>query len=131
GAVEFAFLMPIPYSRPAFHPNSSQPNTEELMSENISKHPGRRRFIANAGAGLAGAGLLTAKSYARVIGANDRIQMGVVGSGGRGRSVMGSFNRFSQQCEFIHVCDVYEPNINAALKLAREGARSTMDYKEL
>src|SRR5262249_62395701 len=44
---------------------------------------------------------------------------------------MGSFNRFSQICEFIHVCDVYEPNINAALKLAREGAKSTMDYKEL
>jgi len=101
------------------------------MSENTSKHPGRRRFIANAGAGLAGASLLTAKSYARVIGANDRIQLGVVGSGGRGRSVMGSFNRFSQICEFIHVCDVYEPNINAALKLAREGAKSTMDYKEL
>lgn len=101
------------------------------MSENTSKHPGRRRFIANAGAGLAGASLLTAKSYARVIGANDRIQLGVVGSGGRGRSVMGSFNRLSQICEFIHVCDVYEPNINAALKLAREGAKSTMDYKEL
>src|SRR5262249_57274028 len=101
------------------------------MSENTSKHPGRRRFIANAGAGLAGASLLTAKSYARVIGANERIQLGVVGSGGRGRSVMGSFNKFSQECEFIHVCDVYEPNINAALKLAREGAKSTMDYKEL
>ena len=101
------------------------------MSENTSKHSGRRRFIANAGAGLAGAGLLTAKSYARVVGANERIQLGVIGAGGRGRSVMGSFNGFPQVCEFIHVCDVYEPNINAALKLAREGAKSTMDYKEL
>jgi len=101
------------------------------MSENTSKHSGRRRFIANAGAGLAGAGLLAARSYARVIGANERIQIGVIGSGGRGRSVMGSFNRFSRMCEFIHVCDVYEPNINAALKLAREGAKSTMDYREL
>jgi predicted dehydrogenase len=97
------------------------------MSDNIN----RRRFIANAGAGVAGAGLLTAKSYARVIGANDRIQLGIIGPGGRGRSLMGSFRKFADQCEFIHVCDVYEPNINAALKLSRENAKSTMDYKEL
>ncbi len=86
----------------------------------------RRRFIAGAGAGL-----LTAKSYARVIGANDRIQMGIIGPGGRGRSLMSSFNRFADQCEFIHVCDVYEPNVNAALKLSRENAKSSIDYKEL
>src|SRR5262249_289088 len=110
---------------------NGQLNTEELMSENTSKHPGRRRFIANAGAGLAGTSLLTARSYARVIGANDRIQLGVIGSGGRGRSVMGSFKKFSQDCEFIHVWEGYEPNVNAALKLAREGARSTIDYREL
>jgi predicted dehydrogenase len=96
------------------------------MSDKVN----RRNFIAGAGS-VAGASLLTAKSYARVIGANDRIQMGVIGSGGRGRSVMGSFNKFADQCEFIHVCDVYEPNIAAALKLSREGAKSTMDYKEL
>src|SRR5262249_44381452 len=35
------------------------------------------------------------------------------------------------QCEFIHVCDVYEPNIAASLKLARENSKSTIDYKEL
>jgi len=97
------------------------------MAENIN----RRRFMVEAGAGVAGAGLLTAKSYARVIGANERIQMGIIGSGGRGRSVLSSFNKFADQCEFIHVCDVYEPNINAALKMTREGAKTTMDYREL
>ncbi|MFN0085617.1 MAG: Gfo/Idh/MocA family protein [Blastocatellia bacterium] len=96
------------------------------MSESIN----RRSFIAGAGS-VAGASLLTAKSYGRVIGANERIQLGIVGSGGRGRSVMGSFRKFSDQCEFIHVCDVYEPNVAAALKLSREGARSSVDYKEL
>jgi predicted dehydrogenase len=97
------------------------------MAEKIN----RRRFIAEAGAGVASTSLLTAHSYARVIGANERIQMGVIGSGGRGRSDMGSFNKLGDQVEFIHVCDVYEPNINAALKLARTGAKSTMDYREL
>jgi predicted dehydrogenase len=102
------------------------------MSDNsFSQGVGRRRFVAGAGAGLASASLLTAESYARIIGANDRIQMGIIGSGGRGRSVMGSFNKYPEQCEFIAVCDVYEPNINAALKLSRSGATSTMDYREL
>jgi predicted dehydrogenase len=97
----------------------------------MSEKTNRRRFIAGAGAGIAGAGLLTAKSYARVIGANERVQLGIIGSGGRGRSLMRSFQRFADQCEFIHVCDVYEPNIKEALKLSRENAKSTMDYKEL
>lgn len=97
------------------------------MAENIN----RRRFITEAGTVVAGASLLTAKSYARVLGANERIQMGVIGSGGRGRSVMRSFNKHAGEVEFIHICDVYEPNINAALELARPGAKSTMDYRQL
>ena len=90
----------------------------------------RRSFIAGAGS-IAGASVLSAKSYKRVLGANERIQMGIIGSGGRGRSLMNSFNRFSDLCEFIFVCDVYEPNVQEALKLSREGAKSTIDYKEL
>ena len=97
------------------------------MAENLN----RRRFITEAGATVAGASVLTAASYSRVLGANDRIQMGIIGSGGRGRSVMNSFNKFADQAEFIHVCDVYEPNINAALKLSRSGAKTTMDYRQL
>ncbi len=97
------------------------------MAENLN----RRRFITEAGATVAGASVLTAASYSRVLGANDRIQMGIIGSGGRGRSVMNSFNKFNDQIEFIHVADVYEPNINAALKLSRSGAKTTMDYRQL
>ncbi len=96
----------------------------------MSETTNRRRFMTGAGS-LAGASLLTAKSYGRIIGANERIQMGIIGAGGRGRSVMTSFNKFSDQCEFVHVCDVYEPNIAAALKLSRENAKTTMDYKEV
>jgi len=92
---------------------------------------GRRRFIGGAGLSVAGASLLSARSYGRVLGANDRIQMGIIGSGGRGRSVMGSFNKFASDCEFVAVCDVYEPNIEAGLKLARSGAATTMDYRKL
>jgi predicted dehydrogenase len=105
---------------------TSTENTEEIMAENLD----RRSFIAGAG-GIAGASLLSAKSYTRVLGSNERIQLGIIGSGGRGRSLMNSFNRFSDQCEFIAVCDVYEPNIQEALKLSKAGAKSTFEYKEL
>ncbi len=84
----------------------------------------RRQFIA----GAAGVGLsvLSARSAQRVLGANDRIRLGIIGSGGRGRSLMTSFNKFPQ-VEFIAVCDAYEPNQNLGLKLSRDGAKATYD----
>lgn len=96
------------------------------MSEQIK----RRKFMADAGK-LGAVGLFTASSYSRVLGANDRIRMGIIGSGGRGRSVMGSFLKVSPQVEFIQVCDVYEVNQNEALKMARAGATATYEYKEV
>ena len=96
------------------------------MSDQIK----RRRFIAQAGGVGVGLGLLSAQSFGRVLGANDRIRLAVVGSGGRGRSLMTSFNKFPQS-EFIVVCDAYEPNQNLALKEARAGAKATYDYREV
>jgi predicted dehydrogenase len=95
----------------------------------ISKTIGRRHFIASAGS--IGTGLLTAKSYGRVLGANERIRLGIIGAGGRGRSLMETFNEFPDECEFTAVCDVYEPNQDRALKLAREGAKATFDYRQI
>jgi predicted dehydrogenase len=88
----------------------------------------RRKFIAQAGG--VGLGMLTASSWSRVLGANDRVRLGIIGSGGRGRSLMGSFNK-SSNVEFIHVCDTYENYQNQALKLSRDGAKVTYDYREV
>lgn len=88
----------------------------------------RRTFLKAAG----GAGILTAASWQRVLGANDRIQMAIIGSGGRGRSVMGTFNKAAaDQVEFIQVCDVYEPNQQLALAMARPGSKATYEYREV
>ena len=97
------------------------------MADNV----GRRRFLGTAGAGLGATSLWTAQSYARVRGANERLQVAVVGAGGRGRSVMGSFNRFPERCQFVGVCDVYAPNIQLALRMARPGAVTATDYRRL
>lgn len=44
---------------------------------------------------------------------------------------MGTFNEFADECEFIAVCDVYEPRQDLALKLAREGTKATFDYRQI
>ena len=56
-----------------------------LVAENNALQAGkelmkRREFLSNVGAAA-----LTAASYARVVGANDRLGMALVGSGRRGR----------------------------------------------
>jgi predicted dehydrogenase len=57
--------------------------------------------------------LLTAASYGRILGANDRIGLGVVGTGGRGTYVMTRFQAF-QDCEVRALCDVYAKRIDDA-----------------
>ncbi|HLH19708.1 MAG TPA: Gfo/Idh/MocA family oxidoreductase [Bryobacteraceae bacterium] len=102
----------------------------------------RRDFLKSAGAGAlatAAASSAFAKSSAnarssgRVIGANDRINVAVIGYGGRGRYVANQFARFAQNnndaCRIAAVCDVYE-------KRKKEGAdrykvNGYLDYREL
>jgi len=61
---------------------------------------------------------------ARVFGANERVVMGIVGSGGRGRGVMGDL--MAGGAVFSAVCDVFEPNLAKGLEVAaREGATVT------
>lgn len=90
----------------------------------------RRDFLISA-AGLAGTGALslTASSYARVPGANDRINLGVIGVGDRGTYVMGHFQNVPS-VRVIAVCDIYGQHVNAALQKA-PGAQSTADHRQL
>ena len=94
----------------------------------MSEQNSRRSFIKQAGV----VGALTAASYSRVLGANDRIQMGIIGAGGRGRNVMEIFNKVGAgSVEYIAIADVYEPCQQKAAALARTGAKVTVDYREL
>src|ERR1700690_1000291 len=76
----------------------------------------RREFLKAAGAGLAGATLagtaLTARasSYARIIGANDRVGVGIVGYSDRFRTaLMPSFHMSADDLnfEFVGVSDIW------------------------
>ena len=80
--------------------------------------------------GLAGTALAaSAASYQRVLGANDTIQLGLIGCGGRGRSVMRAFQT-NAAVRVAAVCDVYSDRIDKALEDA-EGARGFRDHRKL
>lgn len=70
-----------------------------------------------------------AAAPSRIAGANDRLQAGVIGSGGRGRFLVSQFKELG--ANVAGVCDVYRPNLEAGLKAASTGARPFRDYREL
>ncbi len=79
------------------------------MQKNVS----RRKFINTAAVGIAGATMsLSAKSYSRVLGANDRLNIGFLGCGGRSRGhrrmVEMSFKE--KNLGVIAVCDIWSVN---------------------
>jgi predicted dehydrogenase len=100
----------------------------------------RRDFLKIAGASGIALGAESAlakssssKSSGRVIGANDKINVGVIGYGGRGSYVAGQFKRYADKnkdaCRIAAVCDVWE-------RRKREGAekyevKGFIDYREL
>lgn len=85
----------------------------------------RRRFVRTA----ATASAAIATSAFPILGANDRITYGVIGTGGRGRGVNRTFIQLKAQC--VALCDVYEPYLDLARKDSPNDARTYVDYHEL
>ncbi|HAX41452.1 MAG TPA: gfo/Idh/MocA family oxidoreductase, partial [Solibacterales bacterium] len=81
-----------------------------------------RRTAARAAA-------MTAVSYSRVLGANERIGLGLIGAGGRGQYVMTLFQRDSA-VDVRAVCDVYAVKTDAAQQKA-PGARAFVHHERL
>ncbi len=72
---------------------------------------------------------LTAAVSARVLGASERIRLGVIGAGGRGRYLTTQFKEHG--AEIAAVCDVYEPNLQSGLRAASPEAIGHVDYRRL
>jgi len=86
----------------------------------------RRDLFRAAGAATIA---MTASSYAQVPGANDRMNLGVIGCGQRGLAVMGAFQENSA-VQVAAVCDVYGNRTDAALQKATR-ARGFSDHRKL
>jgi len=86
----------------------------------------RRDFLKQATAGAAIG--LTLKP-ARVLGANDRVRLGIIGAGGRGQELMKEFLRVPN-IEFVTVADVYKRRHDEAARLA-PGIKPVTDHRRL
>ncbi|MBI3735353.1 Gfo/Idh/MocA family oxidoreductase [Candidatus Sumerlaeota bacterium] len=89
---------------------------------------GRREFI-KAGA-AAGALAMSAASYARIIGANERVQVGCVGIGNRGGSLLEIILKSCPSAQVMALCDVYKPYLDFA-KSQAPAAADYSDYRKL
>jgi predicted dehydrogenase len=97
------------------------PDSRDVRPGELGARVNRRTFVT-AGAGVAAMG-------SRILGANDRVNAGVIGTGGRGRYLTGQFKELG--VNVAAVCDVYQPHLEAGLKDASTGARSYRDYRRL
>ncbi len=101
----------------------------------------RRGFLKGAAAGAALAATApSARLYARILGANDRIRIGVVGPGGMGTGHVVAFSNFGASgrapVEIVAVSDVAVPHMERAkgeIQKRMEGVEVGMhqDYREL
>jgi len=78
---------------------------------------------------LGGVTAVTALSYSRVMGANDRVQLGLIGCGDRGRSDMGNFVK-AGNVDVVALCDIYAAQIDRAKQTA-PNAQSFSDHRKL
>ncbi len=72
---------------------------------------------------------MSASSYMRVMGANDKINLGLIGAGGRGKGVMGTFQQ-TNQVNVTAVCDIYAARVDEGLSKA-PGAKGVSDHRKL
>ena len=74
----------------------------------------RRNFIKQIGAGAAGVAVagssvgMSAKSYGRIVGANDRLNVAIAGLGRRLGAYYEPIGKKEANVELVYLCDVME-----------------------
>jgi predicted dehydrogenase len=95
--------------------------TDEINRRDFMK----RAAFTTAGVSLSMAGFSTTK----VLGANDRVRLGVIGTGRQGTDDMKYFMKHG--VEVAAVCDVYQPNLDKGLAAAGGKAASYKDFRKV
>jgi predicted dehydrogenase len=90
----------------------------------------RRDFVKAAGVAAAAARLEGAPAIQTVKAANNVVQYGVIGTGGRGQYLLRHLNTLDG-CRCVAVCDIYQPHMEAAIKISRDKPKGYLDYREL
>jgi predicted dehydrogenase len=76
------------------------------------------------------AGLATALSYSRILGANDRVRMGYIGLGNRGDQVHDAFLEHADQ-QTTAICDLRDDYLDLAEHKSRATPKRYKDYRKL
>lgn len=87
----------------------------------------RRTFLTTS---AISASALALPASAQAQGANERLNIGLIGTGGRCRHLMGALAKVPNT-RMAALCDVYEPNLEQAQKLADPKAAVFRDYRRL
>ena len=94
-----------------------------MASATESNSTSRRAFL--------GATALTAASYNRVLGANDRIGVGFIGFGLIGKQHVADFKKFDD-VELAGMCDVYKPRLEEGLQyMGNPRAKGYSDFRRM
>ncbi|MBY0524872.1 MAG: Gfo/Idh/MocA family oxidoreductase [Gemmataceae bacterium] len=95
------------------------------MKENL--HPTNRRFFLQT---AVGASILTASSYTRVLGANDRIGLGVIGYGLIAKTHVGTFRKL-EDVEIVAVAECHKKRLSEGVEAAGGKATAYPDFRNL
>jgi predicted dehydrogenase len=93
----------------------------------MSREIDRRTFLGAGAAGLVG--LAARPAPGRVLGANDRLRVGVIGTGRQGRNDLRAHMALPD-VEIAAICDVFEPNLQQAAEMAPD-ARKVQDFRRI
>src|SRR5258705_3643776 len=90
----------------------------------------RREFIRQVAATTAVLSTRTALSAERVPGSNERVNVGLIGCGGRGKLVA-KLMREAPNVDFIAACDAYEPRAEEAKEWAGPHCKGVRDFRKI
>ncbi len=89
----------------------------------------RRTFVKAATAATAMAWTIPARSYARILGSNERLRMAVIGFKGRGKSLIEAINR-TKDATLVALCDA-DRKVLAAQDPENRSLFRTLDLREI
>ena len=93
------------------------------MNNRIERRDFIKRGIVTVGAAAA--------AGANILGANDRVRVGVIGPGRQGRGVMKTFMR-NADAQIVALCDVFQPQMDFAINDAKlEGVETYRDFRRM
>jgi predicted dehydrogenase len=90
----------------------------------------RRDFGRSAALGAVSLAMTAGPAVRNVLGANDRVGIGLIGCGGMGQFNLKDFMR-TNQVDVVAIADVYEPHLNIGIAITLGKAKGYKDFRRL